>query len=83
MLQLVKLIYTIVNTRIIVTIVICKLDKLLLSILIENSIVYIGIRAIFRVNSKGMLCLFVRYIKFKGIRLAERIVRIRIDLCII
>ena len=50
---------------------------------IEDSVIYIGIKVIFRVNSKGIPYLFVGYVKLGIIRLAEEIVKARINLYII
>jgi hypothetical protein len=79
MLQLIELIYTIVNVRIIVTAVIRRPDKSLSPTLIKDGVVRIKIKAIFRANGEGISRLLIKRVKLEEIRLAERIVEAGID----
>jgi hypothetical protein len=79
MLQLVELICAIVGARIIITVVVRRPDESPSPTLIEDGVVRIRIRAIFRANGEGMPRLLIRRVKLGGIRSAEGIARAGID----
>jgi len=71
MLQLVELICAIVGARIVVTVVVRRPDESPSPTSMEDGVVRIGIRAIFRANGEGMPRLLVGRVKLGGIRSAE------------
>ena len=71
MLQLVELICAIVGARIVVTAVVRRPDESPSPTSMEDGVVRIGIRAIFRANGEGMPRLLVGRVKLGGIRSAE------------
>jgi hypothetical protein len=79
MLQLVELIYAIVGVRIIVTAVVRRPDKSPSPTLIEDDVVRIRIKAIFKANGEGIPRLLIKRVKLGEIRLTKEIIRAGIN----
>jgi hypothetical protein len=69
----------IVNVRIVVITVVHRPDESLSFTLIEDSVIHIRIRVIFRANNEEMSRLLIRHKKLKKIRLTKEIVGARMN----